>query len=412
MQCIMFPGMKTPQTFDCIVAGAGPAGLAAACLLARAGCKTALVAPGADSPAEPPNTVRRTVALMQPAIRLLETLEIWPQDLQGVSASLDNLKLVDDTGSTFAAPTVNFASSELGEEPFGWNIPLEQLTNALHRAALSAGATPIAHKVVRFTSRGGAAQVETDGGVTVHAPITVAADGRNSPVRACAGVSARTWEYPQVALAMSFAHTRAHNGTSIELHKSNGPFTTVPLPGNKSSLVWLVNPDSVDEITSLSPDHLAIRLQLEMHGELGLIESASTPVQIPMMGLTASKFAASRAMLIGEAAHVVPPIGAQGLNMSLRDAAHAAELVCDANRLDEDPGSDAVLAKFDTARRADVVPRQAAIDTMNRSLISQFFPLHAARSAGMNLLQHVPPLRKMAMEHGLQPPGPLPRTMR
>jgi 2-octaprenyl-6-methoxyphenol hydroxylase len=168
----------------------------------------------------------------------------------------------------------------------------------------------------------------------------------------------------------------------------------------------------VDGILALSPDDLAARLQLEMHGELGLVTDVSTPAVIPMQGLTARKFAANRLMLVGEPAHVVPPIGAQGLNMSLRDAAFAADAITDAIRMDEDPGSDKLLAAYDERRRGDVVPRQAVIDTLNRSLMSEFFPLHAARAAGMTLLQHVPPLRKRAMLEGLNPPGPLPRAMR
>jgi 2-octaprenyl-6-methoxyphenol hydroxylase len=123
--------MKTTSQFDCIVAGAGPAGLAAACLLARSGCTVALIAPDAGRPPDVSDAIRRTVALMQPSMRLLETIGVWPGQLQQVSASLDTLKLVDDTGSLFAAPPVSFSSREMGTEPFGWNIPLDRLTAAV-----------------------------------------------------------------------------------------------------------------------------------------------------------------------------------------------------------------------------------------------------------------------------------------
>ena len=131
-----------------------------------------------------------------------------------------------------------------------------------------------------------------------------------------------------------------------------------------------------------------------------------------MTGMAARKFAANRVMLVGEAAHVVPPIGAQGLNMSLRDAAFAAQAIADAFRLDEDPGSAALCAAYDTGRRADVLPRQAAVDTMNRSLISEFFPLHLGRAIGMTALQRIPPLKRRAMLEGMNPTGSLPRAMR
>ena len=404
--------MNTPSAYDVIVAGAGPAGLAAACLLAQGRYRVALVSPGAGSPPETEDAIRRTVALMQPAIRLLDTVGVWTDELKSASAPLETLKLVDDTGSVFAAPTVNFSHRELGDEPFGWNIPLDRLTAALHAAAVKARVTLIDAKAAGYRSHAGKAQVTLANGDTLEAPVAIAADGRHSVMRAGAGIATTEWRYEQSALALSFSHSTPHRGVSIEFHKPTGPFTTVPLPGNRSSLVWLVKPQDVDGILALSPDDLAARLQLEMHGELGLVTDVSTPAVIPMQGLTARKFAANRLMLVGEPAHVVPPIGAQGLNISLRDAAFAADAITDAIRMDEDPGSDKLLAAYDERRRGDVVPRQAVIDTLNRSLMSEFFPLHAARAAGMTLLQHVPPLRKRAMLEGLNPPGPLPRAMR
>ena len=404
--------MSTPLEYDVVVAGAGPAGLAAACLLAQGGCRVALVSPGVATEPETADAIRRTVALMQPSMRLLETLGVWTEQLKSHSAPLETLRLVDDTGSMFAAPTVNFSHRELGDEPFGWNIPLDQLTAALHAAAVSARVNLSDAKASAFRTHNGKAEVTLDNGSVLIAPVAIAADGRHSVLRAGAGIATTEWRYEQSALAMSFAHSTPHRGVSIEFHKPTGPFTTVPLPGNRSSLVWLVKPHDVDSILALSPDDLAARLQLEMHGELGLVSDVSTPAVIPMQGLTARKFAASRLMLVGEPAHVVPPIGAQGLNMSLRDATFAADAITDAIRMDEDPGSEKLLSAYDERRRGDVVPRQAVIDTLNRSLMSDFFPLHAARAAGMTLLQHVPPLRKRAMLEGLNPPGPLPRAMR
>jgi 2-octaprenyl-6-methoxyphenol hydroxylase len=404
--------MNASFAYDVIVAGAGPAGLACACLLAQGRCKVALVSPGVDHAPEPADAIRRTVALMQPAIRLLETVGVWTDELKSVAAPLETLKLVDDTGSMFSAPTVNFSHRELGEEPFGWNIPLDRLTAALNGAAVAAGVQMIDARATAYRTQAGKALVNLGNGETLEAPVAIAADGRHSVLRAGAGIATTEWRYDQSALALSFSHSTPHHGVSIEFHKNTGPFTTVPLPGNRSSLVWLVKPQDVEGILALSADDLAARLQLEMHGELGLVSDVSTPAVIPMQGLTARKFAANRLMLVGEPAHVVPPIGAQGLNMSLRDAAFAADAITDAIRMDEDPGSDRLLAAYDERRRGDVVPRQAVIDTLNRSLMSEFFPLHAARAAGMTLLQHVPPLRKRAMLEGLNPPGPLPRAMR
>ena len=163
--------MNTPSAYDVIVAGAGPAGLAAACLLAQGRCRVALVSPGAGSPPETEDAIRRTVALMQPAIRLLDTVGVWTDELKSASAPLETLKLVDDTGSVFAAPTVNFSHRELGDEPFGWNIPLDRLTAALHAAAVKAGVTLIDAKAAGYRSHGGKAQVTLANGDTLEAPV-------------------------------------------------------------------------------------------------------------------------------------------------------------------------------------------------------------------------------------------------
>jgi 2-octaprenyl-6-methoxyphenol hydroxylase len=406
--------MLNGSDFDVVVAGAGPAGLTSACLLAQAGCRTACIAPGIERLTSPRTNepIRRTVALMQPAIRLLAAIGVWPGRLQPGSAPLELLKIVDDTLAAFTAPTVTFSSSELGDGPFGWNIPLDLLVQELAQAAKAAGVTLVDASVSGCQVRVGKIELSLDTATKLEAAVVVAADGRQSVLRRDAGIPVNEWRYEQTALALSFSHSSAHHGMSVEYHKTSGPFTTVPLPGKRSSLVWMVRPDEVDPICALSADHLAARLQLEMHGDLGLVEDVTTPVAIPMSGMAARKFAANRVLLVGEAAHVVPPIGAQGLNMSLRDAAFAAEAIADARRLDEDPGSDKLCAAYNTARRADVLPRQAAVDIMNRSLISEFFPLHLGRAVGMTALQHIPPLKRRAMLEGMNPTGSLPRAMR
>ena len=353
------------ESYDVIVAGAGPAGLAAACLLAQDGRRVALVSSSAT--AHDP----RTVALMGPSLRVFEHIGIWPGELKIATTPLRRLRLVDDTGSRFKAPTITFDPADIGEEVFGWNFPLGLLIPALLRRATELGVTIIAAEASGASFDSASVTVRTTEGTGYTARLLLAADGRNSVLREAAGIRTNAWTYEQTALATSFAHSGPHDGVSTEYHKSSGPFTTVPLPGNTSSLVWLERPARAAELMDMADAGLAREIQLAGHGELGLVSAVGPRRLFPMRGMVARDFARSRTLLIGEAAHVVPPIGAQGLNMSLRDAAQAAELVAE----HEDPGHPDIVRDYDLLRRRDVQPRQQAIDLMNRSLLLGFLGL-------------------------------------
>ncbi len=388
---------------DCkvIVAGAGPAGLAAAALLAKEGVATALVAPAA---AEDP----RTVALMQPSIQLLRYLDIWPGSLEARTAPLRKLRIIDDTGSLLVAPNLEFESQELNLEAFGWNIPLGFLLPTLRKRAEDLGVTFIEVTATGARTSGNAIHITLSNMTEISATLCLAADGANSALRKAAGIATDTWSYDQTAIATSFAHSMGHDDVSTEYHKSAGPFTTVPLPENRSSLVWMERPARAEALMAMSEGELAVEIQIETHGELGLISNLGPRKSFPMKGLTARQFAKDRVILIGEAAHVVPPIGAQGLNMSLRDAALAADLIL----ASKDAGSDSLMAEYNELRRTEVLPRQQLIDLMNKSLLLGLLPLEGARALGLSALHYVGPLKRFIMEHGMQPKRNLPYAMR
>ena len=387
--------------FTAMVAGAGPAGLAAAALLAKEGVKTALVAP---TSAEDP----RTVALMEPSIQLLRYLDIWPGNLSAFAAPLQKLRMIDDTGSLAVAPNLEFDSRELNIEAFGWNIPLGQLLSAFRKRAEDLGVTFIDATATGSTSSGDAIRIVLSNASEISASVCIAADGANSAMRTAAGISTDSWSYDQVAIATSFAHSMGHENISTEYHKSAGPFTTVPLPGGCSSLVWMERPSRAEVLMAMDDKELAAEIQIETHGVLGLISTLGPRKSFPMKGLTARQFARERIILVGEAAHVVPPIGAQGLNMSLRDAALAADLIL----ATKDPGSKNVMAEYNATRRAEVLPRQQLIDLMNKSLLMGFLPLDGLRAASLAALHYIGPLKHIVMQHGLSPAQNLPFAMR
>ena len=388
---------------DVIVVGAGPAGLAAACLLALDGANVALVARQQGDASDP-----RTVALMQPSIRMLLHLGIWPGELKSATQALRKLRMVDDTGSMFTAPTLTFDPTELGEEVFGWNFPLGLLIPALFARAQELGVAHIGADVVSASAFADHVSVTTTSGERISARVAIAADGRNSVLREAAGIGTNKWSYDQSALATSFDHSGPHDGISTEYHRGAGPFTTVPMPGFRSSLVWMERPARAAELMALSDAELAAEIQIGTHGELGLVSNIGKRKLFPMQGLVARDFAKHRIVLVGEAAHVVPPIGAQGLNLSLRDAAQAAGLM----QGEDDPGAKSITAQYDALRRRDVQPRQQVIDLMNRSLLSGFLALEGGRALGLHMLAQFGPIRRAVMQYGLAGSANLPRIMR
>jgi 2-octaprenyl-6-methoxyphenol hydroxylase len=390
-------------TVDAAVVGGGPVGLATALLLARHGFDTALVAPRS------PGRDARTSALLAGSLTLLKRLGIWPACVADAHP-LCAMRLVDDTGSLFRAPTVLFEAAELGLDAFGWNLPYESLVAALETAAA------IEPNLLRLDHR--AERVEIDGrgvsirgaGSEIRAALVVGAEGAASPVREAAGIAADRWSYPQTALAFNIGHERAHEDVSTEFHRRAGPLVVVPLPGRRSSVVLVDRPDECDRLLDLPQRAFDDSVSAQTHWLLGRVEAEPQRSAFRLSGLMARRFARGRAALVGEAAHRFPPIGAQGLNLGLRDAAMLTECLVDVRREGADPL--AALARYDARRRADVASRVLAVDLLNRSLLGGFLPLPLLRSAGLALLDGVAPLRRMLMREGLTPSFATPRLMR
>jgi 2-octaprenyl-6-methoxyphenol hydroxylase len=389
------------------VIGGGPAGLAAALALARCGVPTTLVAPAAG-----PGSDRRTAALFTGSIELLRNLGVWTR-LREESEAITAIRIVDDTGALLRAPEVTFTAREAGLKAFGYNVPNAPLVAGLRSAAATELHLRLVESTVaRLDIASNAAVLELASGERLTTQLVVAADGRNSLAREAAGIATRRWSYDQAALVCSFAHGRPHHGVSTEFHRRPGPCTCVPLPGNASSLVWVERPEEARRLANLPDDDFRAALEVRMHGLLGRLDAIGPRGVFPLSGLTAATFGANRVALVGEAGHVIPPIGAQGLNLGLRDAAMLAEWVAEAAAADRDPGGADTLASYDTARRGDVTARIWTVDVLNRSLLSNLLPVHLARGAGLFALKAIAPLRRAAISQGLQPSGALPRLMR
>ena len=393
-------------TVEVAVVGGGPAGLTAAIALASAGIETALIGRPPQSPDH------RTTALLAGSVAALETLGIWSA-CRDFAAPLRVMRIVDATTRLLRAPEVRFDAAEIGLEAFGYNIENRNLLAALaKRAGQLPALTQVTDNATAVEIEDHQAVVSCGDGTLVAAQLVVGADGRRSVCRAAAGIETDRLAYPQVALACTFAHARPHQDISTEFHTESGPFTLVPLPGRRSSLVWVTHPDDTSRLAALSNEELSAEIEQLSCSILGKVTAEPGRDLFPLAVETARSLSASRLVLIGEAAHVLPPIGAQGLNLGLRDAATVAELAIDARREGRGVGDDDLTRRYEQIRRADVMARTVSVDLLNRSLLSDFIPVQGARGLGLFLLDRIAPLRRAVMREGVAPLASQPRLMR
>lgn len=383
-------GEGVAATHAIAVVGGGPAGLIAALALAHDGHDVVLVAARAGQ------ADWRTSALLTGSVALLERIGAWER-LATKAFPLRRMRIVDGTRRLIRAPEVTFEAGEVGLDTFGYNISNSDLVAGLEAQVAERAVPRIDALASTAQEDGDALALTLSDGSALRVRLVAAADGRGSAMREAAGIAVDSWTYDQAALVCNLRHTLPHNDTSTEFHTEHGPFTLVPLGTSRSSLVWVGRPADHERRVALADDALAAEIEARSQSILGAISLDSPRQVFPLSGMTARRFAANRVALVGEAGHVVPPIGAQGLNLGLRDVAALAEATKDA----ADPGSDVALARYDAARRMDVVSRTMAIDALNRTVLTSFLPAQMARGLGLFLLDRVPPLRRAAMRQGL-----------
>ena len=388
---------------DVLVAGAGLAGLTAAIALARAGFD--VVSCGTDDSPAP----GRTVALLDRSVAYLNSLGLWPS-IEPDAAPIRALRIVDDTGGLFPPRPVEFDASEIDLPAFGWNVENETMAERLAKAA---ALTPRLERrtapVAAYDFAGERAEARLADSRIVRSALVIGADGRASLAARSAGLAARVRRYPQSALTAFLAHRLPHRDVSTEFHTREGPFTLVPLPAteaapNRSSLVWVMSDSAGERRSRLRADALAREIEAQAHSLLGAMRVDGPLGVFPLARQSRRRIAAERLALVGDAAHALPPIGAQGLNLGLRDVETLVEIAVEARARSRDIGAPDVLAGYERARALDILMRTSAVDGLNRALLADFAPLDFARGAGLAALEAIGPFRRFVMRAGIAPP--------
>ena len=391
---------------DILIAGGGVAGLAAAAILAARGFSVICAdpVPPVTSDAGAAADLRSTAFLM-PSVELLRRAGLWTR-LAPEAAPLRVMRIVD-AGGAAGARRADFDAREAGAEAFGYNLPNWLLRREMvahlegePRARLVAPA-----RVEAVVPRADRAVVRLGDGSSLAARLVIAADGRDSGLRAGAGIGARRWGYGQKALVFVARHGPPHEDVSTEVHEGGGPFTLVPLPGregaHRSAVVWMERGPRAQALAALPAPEFEAEMTARSAGVLGPLALEGRRAVWPIVAQIAHRFDAPRMALVAEAAHVVPPIGAQGLNMSLRDIGVLADLLDAARAAGGDIGAPELLARYHRARHGEALARMLGVDALNRAAMTDLQPLRDLRRLGLGVLGGLPPLRRAAMRLGL-----------
>ncbi|MCZ8183318.1 MAG: FAD-dependent monooxygenase [Beijerinckiaceae bacterium] len=378
---------------DVTIVGGGAAGLSAALGLAQAGLTVHLL--GA------PTTIRddgRSAALFQTSLDFLAGLGLGPA-LQDRASALRAIRIIDLTGGLVRAPTTTFRALEIGQDAFGWNIANADILAVMMEAARHTPGLTLSDAQFRgFRTVADSIIVEMEDGSNHESRLLVGADGQNSKTREAAGIAFRTKDYPQTALTCRLRHPKDHEDISTEFHTREGPFTFVPSGDGISALVWIMRPDKAEGLLALPRERLAEIITRRASSFLGPFEIISAIGAVPMRKRVADRLVAGRVALIGEAAHAFPPIGAQGLNLGLKDVESLVRRLVAAHR--EGTDLTAALPLYAQDRKLDMDMRATGVDLMNSALIADFLPLDITRALALTALKQIAPLRQLAMRIG------------
>lgn len=394
---------------DIFISGGGVAGLTAAAAFGAAGFSVVIADPMPPiTNSEAQGADLRTTAFLQPARDFLIAAGLWER-LAPHATPLQIMRIVD-AGGAEPTPrvTADFNAADIGELPFGWNLPnwllrremvarLSELPNVDFRAGVG-----FAGLLARTTE----ARVTLSDGSRISAKLVIGADGRTSPVRQASGISAKTTRYGQKAVTFAVTHDAPHDNISTEVHRTGGPFTLVPLPDHNgkpcSAVVWMEDGPEANRLAAVPEPDFNQAATERSAGTYGPLTLASRRMVWPIISQAADRMTSQRVALVAEAAHVVPPIGAQGLNMSLGDLACLLDL---ATASPDSLGSDEMLNTYHRARHTDIALRLKGVDLLNRASQAENPLLRDLRANGVQTLYGLAPLRKSLMKLGLGAKG-------
>ena len=392
---------------DIAIIGAGPVGATLAALLAAEGVSAAIVDAAPLPPMEMPAFDGRCYAIALASQRILDRAGIWDR-LPETPCAIEHIRIADGRPGERPSPlSLHFDGDEVGEGAFGWLVEARALRVALNARLPSLPSLSVhAPATATVTRDAEGATVALSDGTRFRARLVVAAEGRGSPLRRQAGIRISTLDYGCTGLVGAIAHERPHNNTALEKFLPNGPFAQLPINGtaehpHASAIVWSDRTGIARKMLAMDDADYGREIARRMGDHLGAIRPIGRRWSYPLSALHAHRYTATRLALVGDAAHGIHPIAGQGLNLGFRDVGELASLIAEAHHAGQDPGSPALLARYQAARRPDALLMLGATHALERLFGNDFAPIRIARRLGIAAVGRIPPLKRFFIRRAM-----------
>jgi len=401
--------MSKKLSFDCIVIGGGLSGLTTTLALSKIGLSVAIIDKTSLKIVKKNEGDQRTTAVSASGKRVFEALDVWDSLKKGAEPILDIV--VSEKGKK---GHLSFDHQTVGTEPMGHILDNIELKNSLISSIRSQKNIQLFpfKSLNNFFPETGAVTIDLNDGSSYEAALLVAADGRNSDGRRIAKIKSTNIDYNQSSIVFTVGHEKPHKGTAYEQFTTGGPIASLPMRGNKSSVVWSEDTEVVESLMQLDDKDFAAAASYRLNDCLGKMTIIGQRKVFPLKLNYADTIIANRFAMVGDAAHGLHPIAGQGFNLGLRDIANLTEEISNARRLGLDIGSFETLRSYQAARRFDNFSLVAATDGLNRLFTDNNKIVGFIRSSGLDAINTMNPIKNLFMRLAMGEVGSLPHLLK